>query len=154
MVRVPQLIYEPVALVLQASAGRLAAAALSVLHIPVVRDGMMLEIAHHRQLTVLEAGTGVRCLYSLVFVTIVYAYVFGRNKWKRCALPVALIPIIVVASAAVTVLAVILSEWKPALEFGSNKGFEAAATSLLAVTILIALHGAVSRINPNARTPV
>ena len=75
MVPIPAIIYNRLTFPLQLLASQVAAGVLSALQIPVLRDGNVLELAD-RQLSVLEACSGIRSLLSLSFLCLVYGYFF------------------------------------------------------------------------------
>ena len=59
--------------------------ALTVLSIPVLREGNVLELPNQR-LSVVEACSGIRSLLSLTFLSLVYGYFFERKTWVRVVL--------------------------------------------------------------------
>jgi len=70
MIPIPQVAYNRITFPLQLLASRLAGNALSVLGIPVLREGNILELPNQR-LSVVEACSGIRSLLSLTFLSLV-----------------------------------------------------------------------------------
>ncbi len=117
MIRIPLFIYSKITFPLQLFASQVAAEVLSLLGIPVLREGNVLELASQK-LSVVEACSGIRSLLSLSFLALVYAYFFDRKVWMRGVLLVAAIPIAVVANASRVTITGILSEYKKELSEG------------------------------------
>src|SRR5262249_14126781 len=75
MIRIPLFVYSRITLPLQQLASELAAGGLSLLGIPVMREGNILELASQK-LDVVEACSGIRSLISLSFLSLVYGCFF------------------------------------------------------------------------------
>ena len=99
MVPIPAVIYNRITFPLQILASRLADDALTVLSIPVLREGNILELPNQR-LSVVEACSGIRSLLSLTFLSLVYGYFFERRVWLRVVLFLATVPIAIVANGS------------------------------------------------------
>jgi exosortase len=145
MVRIPLFIYSNITFPLQIFASQLAAASLSAVGIPVLREGNILELAS-QQLSVVEACSGIRSLISLSFMSLVYAYFFDRKVWMRWLLLVASIPIAIVCNAARITFTGILSEYKKEFAEGIYHSFEGWGIFMIALLVLIVLHQIVNRI--------
>lgn len=81
---IPQIIFNRIAFPLQLFASRCAVAAMSMLDIPVLRQGNVIELmplgaSEPKKLAVVEACSGIRSLMTLVTLAMVYAY-FTRPK--------------------------------------------------------------------------
>jgi exosortase len=83
---------------LQLFASQVAETALSLLGIPVLRNGNVLELPS-QSLDVAEACGGIRSLLSLSLLSLVYAYVFDKRVWMRWVLLVSTVPIAIIANA-------------------------------------------------------
>src|ERR1051326_6088227 len=73
MIPIPAIIYSTLTLKLQIFASKLADEALTLLVIPVYREGNILDLPNQR-LSVVEACSGIRSLLSLTFLSLVYGY--------------------------------------------------------------------------------
>lgn len=145
MVPIPAVIYNQITFPLQLFASRVAAAALGVLGIPVLRDGNILELPTQR-LSVVDACSGIRSLLSLSFLSLVYAYFFDRKVWMRWVLLIATIPIAIIANAGRVTVTGLLSEYRPELAQGFFHAVEGWVVFVIALLILIVVHQAIDRI--------
>ena len=73
MVPLPAIVFNQIALPLQLFASRAGELVLTMLHIPVLREGDVIVLAH-TTLEVAEACSGIRSLISLLTLGIVYGY--------------------------------------------------------------------------------
>ncbi len=145
MFPLPAIVYARITLPLQIFASRVAEAVLSLLNIPVLRDGNVLEIASQR-LMVVEACSGIRSLISLSFLSLVYAYFFDSKVWMRWVLLVATIPIAIAANATRVTLTGILSEYRADLAHGIFHTMEGWVLFLVALVLLMVFHQFINRI--------
>ena len=99
MVPIPAVIYNRITFPLQLLASRLAGDALSVLGLPVLREGNILELPEQR-LSVVEACSGIRSLLTLTFLSLVFGHFFERKIWIRVVLFLSTVPIAIVANAS------------------------------------------------------
>jgi exosortase len=139
MVPIPAIIFNQITFPLQLLASRVAEVALSLIGIPVLRDGNILELPSQK-LSVVEACSGIRSLLSLSFLSLIYAYFFDQKPWMRLVLLLATIPIAITANAARVTITGILSEWKPELAKGFFHDFEGWVLFMVALSILVAFH--------------
>ena len=79
MVPLPALIYNSLTFPLQILATELAANTLSLLGVPVLREGNILQLPSG-PLSVVEACSGIRSLLSLTFLSLVYGYFMERRR--------------------------------------------------------------------------
>src|SRR5262249_48966234 len=96
VIPLPTVVYNQITFPLQLFASRVAETSLSVLGVPVLREGNILELASQR-LSVAEACSGIRSLLSLSFLALVYSYFFDKRIWIPWVfliptLPIAIIP--------------------------------------------------------------
>jgi exosortase len=98
MVPIPAIIFNEVTFPLQLLASKLAASALPVLGVPVLREGNILHLPA-MPLEVAEACSGIRSLLSLTTLSVVYGYVMESRIRIRVVLALASIPIAVVANS-------------------------------------------------------
>ena len=98
MIPIPAIIYNQLTFPLQLIASSAAENGISLLQIPVLREGNVLELASTK-LNVVEACSGIRSLLTLTFLSLVYGYFFEKRTWVRVVLFFATIPIAIVANA-------------------------------------------------------
>jgi exosortase len=139
MVPIPAIIYNQITFPLQLFASQVAETVLSLLGIPVFREGNILELPSQR-LSVVEACSGIRSLLSLSFLSLVYAHFFDRRGWMKPYLLVATIPIAVAANAGRVTLTGLLSEWSPELAKGFFHSVEGWVVFMAALFLLIGFH--------------
>jgi exosortase len=144
MVPLPEIIYNRITFPLQLLASRLAFGVLSVLQIPVLREGNILELPQQR-LSVVEACSGIRSLLSLTFLSLVYGYFFEKKRWIRVVLFLATVPIAILANAGRVTLTGVLTEYKPELAEGFFHTASGWVIFMVALFILIAFHQVLNR---------
>jgi exosortase len=145
MIPIPAVIYNQITFPLQLFASRVAEVTLSVLGIPVLRDGNVLELASQK-LSVAEACSGIRSLLSLSFLSLVYAYFFDKKLWMRWVLLVATMPIAILANSGRVTITGILSEIDTNLAHGFFHSLEGWIIFLIALVMLVCLHAVINRI--------
>jgi len=143
MVPIPAILYNQVTFPLQLVASQVADSTLSLLGIPVLREGNILELASQR-LNVVEACSGIRSLLSLSFLSLVYAYFFDKKVWMRAVLLVATVPIAIVANSARVTLTGLVSEYDPELARGIFHYASGWVIFMVALAILVAFHQVVN----------
>jgi exosortase len=145
MVPIPAVIYNQLTFPLQILASRLAAEALSLLGIPVFREGNILDLPSQR-FSVVEACSGIRSLLSLTFLSLVYGYFFEKKTWVRVALFLATIPIAILANGSRVTITGILSEIRPDLAEGFFHESTGLVIFFVAAVILFVLHKSLVRL--------
>ncbi|MFB3777568.1 MAG: exosortase/archaeosortase family protein [Bryobacteraceae bacterium] len=143
MVPIPAILYSQITFPMQLFASQVADWALSVLGIPVLREGNILELASQR-LNVVEACSGIRSLLSLSFLSLVYAYFFDKKVWMRAVLLVATLPIAIIANASRVTLTGLVSEYDAELARGVFHYASGWVIFMIALAILVAFHQIVS----------
>ena len=144
MVPIPQVIYNRITFPLQILASQAAEAALSLLGIPVLREGNVLNLAD-QTLNVVEACSGIRSLLSLSFLALVYGYFFEKRTWMRVLLFFLTLPIAIIANASRVTLTGILAEVKPELSEGFFHEMSGLVISMVALVMLIMFHQLLAR---------
>ena len=139
MVPIPAVIYSAVTFKLQILASQLADGALTVLSVPVLREGNVLELPNQK-LSVVEACSGIRSLLSLTFLSLVYGYFFERKTWVRVVLFFSTIPIAIVANASRVTMTGVITQVKPELAEGFFHEAEGWVIFMVALVILIVWH--------------
>lgn len=143
MVPIPAVIYNQITLPLQFLASRLAEGALSLVGIPVLREGNILELPS-QSLSVVEACSGIRSLLSLTFLSLVYGYWFEQRIWMRVVLLAATVPIAIATNAGRVTATGLLSEVNPELAEGFFHIASGWVIFMAALVVLVALHQALS----------
>jgi exosortase len=141
MVPLPAIIYNSITFPLQIVASQLADGALTVLNIPVLREGNVLELPTQK-LSVVEACSGIRSLLSLTFLSLVYGYFLEKKTLIRVLLFIATVPIAILANGSRVTITGILSQVKPELAegfFHESTGF---IIFIFAIGILLLFHRA------------
>ena len=145
MVPLPSVIYNQITLPLQIFASQMAELSLSLLGIPVLRDGNVLELASQK-LSVVEACSGIRSLLSLTFLSLVYGYFFDNKTWMRVFLLIATVPIAIVANAGRVTMTGIMSEVNPEWAHGTMHTASGWVIFMVALVILVITHQIVNRV--------
>ncbi len=140
MVPIPAIIYNRLTFPLQIFASQAAESALGILHIPVLREGNILELSEGQRLSVVEACSGIRSLLTLSFLSLVYGYFFEKKTWIRVALFFSTIPIAIIANASRVTLTGVLSEYKPELAEGFFHSASGWVIFMVALTIMVGVH--------------
>lgn len=146
MIPIPAVIYAQITLPLQLFASSVAAGVLNAIGIPVLQTGNILELANGRQLSVVEACSGIRSLMSLSFLSLVYAWFFDPKPWMRAALLVATVPIAILANATRVAITGIISANNPKMAEGFYHGVEGAVVFLFALALMVVCHALINRI--------
>jgi exosortase len=144
MVPIDAVIYNQITFPLQLLASRLADGALTLLSVPVLREGNILELPNQR-LSVVEACSGIRSLLSLTFLSLVYGYFFEKKVWIRVVLFVSTIPIAIVANSSRVTITGILTQVKPEAAEGFFHEAEGWVIFMVALGILILFHQSLAR---------
>ncbi len=139
MVPIPAVIYSAATFKLQILASQLADGALTVLSIPVLREGNVLELPNQK-LSVVDACSGIRSLLSLTFLSLVYGYFFERRTWLRVVLFFSTIPIAIVANASRVTITGIMTQVKAELAEGFFHEAEGWVIFMVSLVILIVWH--------------
>jgi len=144
MVPIPAVIYNRITFPLQLLASRLAADALSLLGLPVLREGNILELPEQR-LSVVEACSGIRSLLTLTFLSLVYGHFFERKTWVRVLLFFSTVPIAIIANASRVTITGLVTEWRPELAEGFFHTVQGWVIFMVSLVILIVVHQVITR---------
>jgi exosortase len=139
MVPIPAVIYSAATFKLQILASKLADDALTLLSIPVLREGNVLELPNQK-LSVVEACSGIRSLLSLTFLSLVYGYFFERKTWIRVVLFLSTIPIAIIANGSRVTITGIMTQVKAELAEGFFHEAQGWVIFMVALGILIVWH--------------
>ena len=144
MVPIDAVIYNQITFPLQLLASRLADGALTLMAVPVLREGNILELPNQR-LSVVEACSGIRSLLSLTFLSLVYGYFFERKTWIRVVLFLSTVPIAIVANSSRVTITGVLTQVKPDAAEGFFHEAEGWVIFMVALGILILFHQLIAR---------
>jgi exosortase len=110
MIPIPQIIFNQIAFPLQLLASKLGEATISMVGIPVLREGNVL-VLPSTSLEVAEACSGIRSLVSLITLGIAYGYFMDRRIWVRVLIVLSTIPVAIVANGARVAATGMAAEW-------------------------------------------
>jgi exosortase len=151
MVPIPAIIYSRITFPLQLLASRVAEFVLTLLDVPVLREGNILELPEQR-LSVVEACSGIRSLLSLTFLSLVYGYFFESRTWIRVVLFLATVPIAIVANASRVTLTGLLTQFRPELAEGFFHTAQGWVIFMVALFIMVFVHQLLTRVYDFVRT--
>ena len=143
MIPIPQIIYARITLGLQFIASELAEGLITLVGIPVIRTGNILELPH-QTLNVVEACSGIRSLISLAFLSLVYAYFADKRIWMRWVLLVATVPIAIGANAIRVAITGVLTQVNTSFAQGIYHEVEGYLVFIVALLSLFLVHRLVS----------
>ena len=144
MIPIPQVIYNSLTFKLQLQASRLAEDALTLLQVPVAREGNVLELPNQK-LSVVEACSGIRSLLSLTFLSLVYGYFFEKKTWVRVVLFLSTIPIATFANASRVTITGLMTQIKAELAEGFFHEAQGWVIFMVGLGLLIAWHHILNR---------
>jgi len=110
MVPLPQTLVNVIAFPLQLIAADAATEFMHWLHIPALREGNILHLAH-TQLFVEEACSGLRSLMALITLGVVFAYFFRKSWAERVIIVASAIPIAIAVNAFRVALTGVLTHY-------------------------------------------
>ncbi|HXA50397.1 MAG TPA: exosortase/archaeosortase family protein [Candidatus Acidoferrum sp.] len=144
MVPIPAVIYNRITFPLQILASQLADSALTVLQVPVIRNGNVLELPNQK-LNVVEACSGIRSLLSLTFLSLVYGYFFEKKTWVRAVLFFSTIPIAIIANGSRVTITALFTQIKAELAEGFFHEAQGWVIFMVALVFLIIWHQILNR---------
>jgi exosortase len=139
MIPIPAVIYNQITFPLQLLASRVAEDAISLMQIPIIREGNVLELASQK-LNVVEACSGIRSLLTLTFLSLVYGYFCEKRMWIRVVLFLSTIPIAIIANAGRVTLTGVIADFKPELAEGLFHEAQGWVIFMVAFAILALFH--------------
>jgi exosortase len=98
MIPVPAIVFNQLTFPLQILASKLAAAALPLLGVPVLREGNIINLPA-MSLEVADACSGIRSLFSLITLAVICGYTVRQRRGLSALLIMAAIPVAVLANA-------------------------------------------------------
>jgi exosortase len=140
MIPIPAIIYDQVSLPLQFFASRVASSLLTLVGVPVLREGNIIQLPT-MALEVAEACSGIRSLISLIALAIIYGYLLEPSMWRRMVLVVAAVPIAVIANALrIMGTGLLVEYWSPEMGTGFFHAFSGWLVFVMALFLLFAFH--------------
>lgn len=151
MVPIPAILFNQIAFPLQLLAARMATALLSLLGVPVLREGNVIQLAA-MSLEVVEACSGIRSLVSLLTLALIYGYLLEPRWLRRTLLALAAIPIAVIANAVRVMGTGLLGQyWDPDKARGFFHEFSGWVIFVLSLGMLFVFHALLQKIVPKRR---
>jgi exosortase len=144
MIPIPAVIYNSLTFKLQLLASHLAEDALTLLSVPVTREGNVLELPNQK-LQVVEACSGIRSLLSLTFLSLVYGYFFEKKTWVRWVLFLSTIPIAIVANGSRVTITGLMTQIKAELAEGFFHEAQGWVIFMVGLGLLIVWHQLINR---------
>jgi len=115
----PYIIYNAIAFPLKLVATRIAASVISVIGMPVFREGNVIHLPHIT-LEVADACSGIRSLMTLITLAFLLAIFQLRSFWKRTLLVILAVPIAVAANSGRVTATTLLTKFNPAWASGTR----------------------------------
>lgn len=147
MIPLPSFLLGPMTLKLQMLASRLAETVLDALGYSILRQGNIIQIPG-QVLSIAEACSGLRSLFSLSFLAQVYIYVLNGGPWMRLAVAVMVIPIAILANAGRIVLTAYMGTFNRDLVHGDPHAYTGWAVFAVSFTAIILGHQLLKLILP------
>jgi exosortase D (VPLPA-CTERM-specific) len=140
MIPIPAILLNQITLPLQLLAARVAAAALPILGVPVLREGNIIYLPA-MPLEVADACSGIRSLMSLVTLAIIYGYLMEKRRWVRWLLALASVPITVFANdVRIVGTGLLVQYWDPAMAEGYYHASWGWLIFVVSLVMLYSLH--------------
>ena len=151
MIAPPTFLYERVTLDLQLLASRLGAGCLEALGYSVMREGNILELVGTK-LSVEEACSGMRSLFSILFLCVVYNFFFVQGNLVRGLVLAMSIPMAILGNVGRIVTTGIASQYNPALIHGTAHDAVGYATVTAAGVGCVLVHLVIVRMQKTWRS--
>ena len=140
MVPIPVIIFNQITFPLQIFASKVAAWALPLLGVPVLREGNVINLPA-MPLEVAEACSGIRSLLSLATLSIMYGYLLEKRVSIRVVLALASLPIAVAANSfRIIGTGLLVQYWDPDKAEGFFHAFSGWLIFVSSLLMLFVLH--------------
>ncbi|HXN46211.1 MAG TPA: EpsI family protein, partial [Bryobacteraceae bacterium] len=147
----PDFVWNRVTLPLQLLASQLAAVMVRQAGTVVLREGNVLTVAGH-QIAVEEACNGIRYLWSLGLLALLWGHVAGLRGWRRALLGAAAVPVAILVNAMRVAGVAVMCRYNYGLAVGAFHDASGWAALALAVVLLMGIERAVRRLPASAPT--
>ena len=153
MIPIPAIIFNQIAFPLQLLASQLGESAISLVGIPVIREGNVLTLAH-TQLEVAEACSGIRSLVSLITLGLVYGYFIDPRGWVRTLIVVSAVPVAIVANGARVAGTGMAAQWiGPEAAQGFFHEFSGWIVFIFAFIMILVIQRLILKFAPRTKQP-
>lgn len=148
MIPLPAIVFNQIAFPLQLFASQVGETILSVLGIPVLREGNLIVLAS-TTLEVAEACSGIRSLMSLLTLALVYGYFIDHRTNVRSVIALSTVPIAIVSNAArVAGTGVVAHYTGPEAADGFFHTFSGWLVFMVGLILLVCVQGVLTRFFP------
>ena len=139
MIPVPPRIEYSFGIYLKAISSNMGGKIIEMLNIPVHVSGNVIDLGI-TQLQVVDACNGMRFLFPLIALGVIYAYFFQKVVWKQIFCVAATIPIAILTNALrIGVTGILANFWGPSVAEGFFHGLSAFVIFFIAITLLFLL---------------
>jgi exosortase len=137
MIPIPSILMGKITFPMQLFASKVATVSLSMLGIPILREGNIIKLAD-TTLAVAEACSGIRSLISLLALGTVFAYFTKKSFWQRAVLILSCIPIAIFVNALrVSATGILANYYGTSVAQGFFHGFSGYLLFLVAFVLLV-----------------
>lgn len=144
---IPAIVLNQITFPLQLTASQFATTLLSLVGVPVLRDGNVIQLPS-TSLEVVEACSGIRSLISLIALAAIFGYLKNHRSWQRWLLALLAVPIAVVANSVRIMGTGLLAQyWDPDKAEGFFHMFEGWVIFVLSLGLLIVADKAITRLS-------
>jgi exosortase len=148
MIPLPNIVFNQITFPLQLLTSQVAAAALPVLGVPILREGNVINLPA-MALEVAEACSGIRSLMSLLALAVIYGYVIEKRLWVRWLLALASVPIAVISnSVRIIGTGLLVQYWDADKAEGYFHASWGWIIFVISLAMLYALHAVMRAISP------
>jgi len=139
MIPVPPIIESHLGLFLKIISSRMGGAIIGMMNIPVHVSGNVIDLGITR-LQVVDACSGMRYLFALLALGVVYAYFFEKAAWKRVVAVLSTIPIAVVTNGVrIGITGILTDKYGAAVAEGFFHGFSGWVLFMVSFGCLLAV---------------
>lgn len=123
MIPVPAIFERYLGLILKDISSKMGGAIIDIMNIPVHVSGNVIDLGV-TQLQVVDACSGMRYLFALLALGVIYAYFFEKAPWKRIAAVLSTIPIAIITNGVrIGITGILTDKYGVAVAEGFFHGF-------------------------------